>query len=135
MKFSGGAPGVFGSLIRFTLDEEKWTLELEQWEVWFFELRYYTYLHAYNHTYARIQQDLHQLNDEEWWLLKRLLGNDEDVTVMDKAAPRLLRMGVVTERPVETGQYGWKTILAIVSPMMKRVCLDARFQHEKSIKL
>ncbi|KAE8998405.1 hypothetical protein PR001_g18275 [Phytophthora rubi] len=44
---------------------------------------------------------------------------------MDKAAARLLRMGVVTERPVETGQYGWKTILAIVSPMMKRVCLDA----------
>ncbi|KAF1782743.1 hypothetical protein GQ600_20726 [Phytophthora cactorum] len=117
MKLSGGVPGVLGSLVRFTVDVDKCMHYLVQWEQWFFGDMYSKYLQCYNTNYYRIQQDLQQLNDVEWLLLKQLIEKNGNVTAIDGNAERLLGMGVVTERRNNT--------LAVMSPIMERICLEA----------
>lgn len=34
-EYSNGAPGIFGSLVRFTIDQDKWRFEWDEWEAWF----------------------------------------------------------------------------------------------------
>ncbi|EEY59692.1 Crinkler (CRN) family protein [Phytophthora infestans T30-4] len=117
MNLSGGTPGVLGSLVRFTADEGKYQLEFEEWEEWFFGLLFSVYLKEYNRTYDRILQDLHKLNETEWWILKQVLGGNDDLKARYGNADHLLRMGVVIKLRTDA--------LVIVSPMMKRLCLEA----------
>ncbi|KAF4035409.1 ATPase family associated domain-containing protein 35 [Phytophthora infestans] len=115
MDLSGGVPGVLGSLVRFTADEEKYHLELEAWEKWFSGLLFPMYLKEYNRSYYRILQDLNKLDDTEWWILEQVLEGKDSVKARN--ADRLLHMGVVV-RIRGTDE------VAIVSPMMKRLCLE-----------
>ncbi|KAF4028436.1 ATPase family associated domain-containing protein 22 [Phytophthora infestans] len=115
MDLSGGVPGVLGSLVRFTADEGKYHLELEAWEKWFSGLLFPMYLKEYNRSYYRILQDLYKLDDTEWWILEQVLEGKDSVKARNP--DRLLHMGVVV-RIRGTDE------VAIVSPMMKRLCLE-----------
>lgn len=131
--YSSGAPGVFGSMIRFTADSDKCTVERHEWERWFKVDAFSSYLTAYNNTYCRIQGDLHHLNDVEWEAVKYVLAHDgERMTASQvegncgisvrgdqdsQLVDPLLRMGVLIE--------GSDGALALVSEMMHRICVEA----------
>ncbi|KAF4033567.1 hypothetical protein GN244_ATG14493 [Phytophthora infestans] len=137
MKYSSGAPGVFGSLIRFTVDNDKWTLEWHEWEPWFQVGAFSGYLTQYNNTYHRIQGDLRSLTELEWEALKYILEDNGSLTASTvegycgiavrgdqqrRLVDPLLRMGIVVQ-----GSSGG---LAIVSEMMCRVCVEALPERE-----
>ncbi|GMF10516.1 unnamed protein product [Phytophthora lilii] len=136
MKYSSGAPGVFGSLIRFTVDNDKWTLEWHEWEPWFKVGAFSGYLTQYNNTYHRIQGDLRSLTELEWEALKYILEDNGSLTASTvegycgiavrgdqqrRLVDPLLRMGIVVQ--------GSSGELAIVSEMM-RVCVEALPERE-----
>ncbi|ETK76841.1 hypothetical protein L915_16825, partial [Phytophthora nicotianae] len=137
MKYSSGAPGVFGSLIRFTVDNNKWTLEWHKWEPWFQVGAFSGYLTQYNNTYHRIQGDLRSLTELEWEALKYILEDNGSLTASTvegycgiavrgdqqrRLVDPLLRMGIVVQ--------GSSGELAIVSEMMCRVCVEALPERE-----
>ncbi|EGZ10595.1 hypothetical protein PHYSODRAFT_304421 [Phytophthora sojae] len=96
MNYSAGAPGVFGSLIRCSIDRLKCTVERYEWEHWLKIDSFYAYLETYNWTYSRLRDDLVDFLDySDWKSLISLLRN------CDNGA------------------------LEFSSPMMRRVCLEA----------
>ncbi|EGZ17084.1 hypothetical protein PHYSODRAFT_331101 [Phytophthora sojae] len=78
--YSSGAPGVFESLVCFTIDREKWLLEWYEWERWFKLEALREYLEHYNPTYLHVQSKLHALDDMQWDALKYVLKNDGELT-------------------------------------------------------
>ncbi|KAL7688442.1 putative P-loop containing nucleoside triphosphate hydrolase [Plasmopara halstedii] len=66
MKYSSGAPGVFGSLIRFTVDKDKWTLEWREWER--------------GSKWVHFPGDLRSLTELEWEALKYILEDNGSLT-------------------------------------------------------
>lgn len=121
MEYSSGAPGVFGSLVRYSIDRAKCNQERHEWEDWFKIQNFSNYLDTYNRTYKRIQEDLQELGQSDWDLLCLLLkdgvrgSSAELVTSRDK----LLRMGVVIAGARDP------TKLEFSSEMMRRLCLEA----------
>ncbi|KAG9409019.1 hypothetical protein AC1031_019280 [Aphanomyces cochlioides] len=97
MEYSGGAPGVFGSLIRFSIDNVKWKVERHEWETWLKITTFSEYLKKYNFTYSRIRDDLQKLSTEAWKTLEALLMNGASIHRSSVGADILLRMGIVFE--------------------------------------
>ncbi|CAK4946147.1 unnamed protein product [Aphanomyces euteiches] len=117
MEYSGGAPGVFGSLIQFSIDNVKWKVERHQWETWLKITTFFEYLEKYNFTYSRIRDDLQKLSTEAWKTLEALLMNGASIHRSSVGADILLRMGIVFE--------GTDSTVVFSSEMMRRVCLEA----------
>ncbi|KAK1941398.1 hypothetical protein P3T76_007264 [Phytophthora citrophthora] len=128
-------PGVFGSLIRFTGDHGRWTLEWDKWESWLKLDVFATYVKLYNSTCHR---HLHSLTGLEWEALKYVLENNGHLGSSSverycgipvrryperKLVDPLLRMGLAVERK-GVGN------LAIVSEMMCRICIEALPERE-----
>jgi hypothetical protein len=132
-RYSSGAPGVFESMIRFTADNGKCSIERCEWERWFKVDAFAGYLAAYNNTYRRIQDELQGLTEVEWKAVQYVLGHDGEritasrvegncgIPVRSNHENRLVdplhRMGVLIE--------GSDGALALVSQMMHRVCVEA----------
>ncbi|KAH9071744.1 hypothetical protein Ae201684P_015519 [Aphanomyces euteiches] len=117
MDYSGGAPGVFGSLIRFSIDNCKWTVERHKWESWLKITAFTEYLDKYNWTYSRIRDDLKEMSAETWKTLQTLLMNGASIHRSVVGADALLRMGITIEATDSTVVFS--------SEMMRRVCLEA----------
>ncbi|KAF0711065.1 Aste57867_5402 [Aphanomyces stellatus] len=117
--YSGGAPGVFGSLIRFSTDNWTWKLERHEWDDWFKIHSFSEYLNKYNWTYSRIRNDLTDMCAATWKALESLLLKGSSIRRSDVGdeADKLLQMGIVIE--------GTDSTLMFSSEMMRRVCLEA----------
>jgi Crinkler effector protein N-terminal domain/ATPase family associated with various cellular activities (AAA) len=121
MEYSGGAPGVFGSLIRFSSEFKQCKQERSQWESWFKIQQFSEYLKIYNWTYRCIRDDLVRMSDSNEKTLTWLLQNDSGVfrSHLDDTdtADELLQMGVLLESEHDGS-------LVFVSEVMRRVCLE-----------
>ncbi|KAJ8542506.1 hypothetical protein ON010_g12308 [Phytophthora cinnamomi] len=137
MKYSSGAPGVFGSLIRFTVDNDKCILDWHEGEPRFKLGTFSGYLTQYNNTYHRIQGDLRSLTELEWEALKYIPEDNGNLTASNvkgycgisvrgdqerRLVDPLLRMGIVVR--------GSSSEQAIVSDVMCRVCVEALLEWE-----
>ncbi|KAH9104053.1 hypothetical protein LEN26_012917 [Aphanomyces euteiches] len=116
MDYSGGAPGVFGSLIRITTDHCKWHLERHEWDEWFNIQTFSYYLDNYNWTYRRIRNDLKDLSAEAWEVLKSLLQDSNCCSEMGDATVILLEMVIIIKGT---------NSMAFSSENMRRICMDA----------
>lgn len=77
------APGVFGLLVRFTIDEKKYSLEWGDWEIWFRMEAFSTYSLDNGFYYKQIESDLQKLSEADWDTLKFVLQNDGMMTIND----------------------------------------------------
>ncbi|DBA00764.1 TPA: LOW QUALITY PROTEIN: hypothetical protein N0F65_001235 [Lagenidium giganteum] len=103
MKYSSGAPGVFGLLIRFTVDNDSGLLSGMNGK------RGSKWVHFPVVQHHRIQGDLRSLTELEWEAHLKTIGQR-------RLVDPLLRMGIVVQ--------GSSGELAIVSEMMCRVCVE-----------
>jgi hypothetical protein len=121
MDYSSGAPGVFGSLIRFTIDRCMWKCEFNEWHSWFKIQNFTEYMLRYNTTYERIRSDLHHMSAEDWKALNYVLIH-QNATYHSESNTldfgNLLQMGVLIE--AATGK------LCFSSEMMRRICMEAQ---------
>jgi hypothetical protein len=124
MEYSLGAPGVFGSLIRFAIDKEMYESDRCEWNYWFKVCSFSDYLKHYNQTYERFQEDLKNLNEQGWKALNVLLanhsiGNNQFVT--DEAIKfgfeALQEMGIAIKNNAGDLKFS--------SEMVRRICLEA----------
>ncbi|KAF1335414.1 hypothetical protein FI667_g1059, partial [Globisporangium splendens] len=120
MDYPAGAPGIFGTLIRFTVDELMWTSDISEWHSWFKIRNFSKYLSNYNWTYCRIQEDLQGMNESGWEALTYVLMHQKVIGSgpRELSFDRLLRMGILIE--------GKRGTLLFSSEMMRRVCMEAQ---------
>jgi hypothetical protein len=118
MSYSSGAPGVFGSLIRFTIDNSMWRCELSEWHSWFKIQHFGDYMLRYNTTYERIRSDLQQMRAEDWNALNYLLIHQKAASDNRLEFDHLLQMGVLI--------HDTKGELRFSSEMMRQVCMEAQ---------
>lgn len=140
MDYSSGAPGVFGSLVRYTIDQDKWRLEWGDWEAWFKKAAYpIMYLEVnFPRNFLLIRFHLQQLSELEWDALTFVLQNHGQLSICDVEAKcgidtphapgksvvdPLLRSGVVMPRSGD-GK------LVIVSKLVHRLCIETAFMRE-----
>lgn len=122
MDYSSGAPGVFGSLICFTINHRMWNCEFKEWHSWFKFQMFRQYLKLYNITYERIRTELHHLSTDDWKALNYMLihGNASIFSSPSQTLDfgTLLQMGLFVQ--AMTGE------LSFASEMMRRICMEAQ---------
>lgn len=140
MKYSSGAPSVFGSMIRFTLEKKQLHLEWRDWEPWFKIDVFWMYGSDFQFSDFRIQLQLAKLSESDWEPLMLILQNDGMLTESDvdtqcgvsvssgkeNMVNRLLRIGVIKKRMngklclVSELMLRWKLYRCETSTMMRR---------------
>lgn len=119
MEYSSGAPGVFGSLVKFSVDRGKCSQERHGWEDWFKIQNFACYLNEYNPSYVKIQESVRKLSEPDWRVLTLLLRGEVGGfgSEWNHATTTLQLLGVVT--------IGASGDLEFSSEMMRRLCLEA----------
>ena len=119
--YSSGVPGVFGSLIRFTIDHNKWSCQLSEWYSWFKYQQFDNYLSSHNYTYVQIQNNIKCFDKADSDALVYLLRyrKVEQPYPTDLSFDKLLSMGV----GILNSQ---NDEITLSSEMMYRICMEAQ---------
>jgi ATPase family associated with various cellular activities (AAA) len=126
--YSSGVPGVFGSLIRFTIDFQKFDFEAQAWHRWFNSPHITAmYLKMCNTSYKRIQEDLQRLNDSDWEALTFVILHrykPSNSRPNELKFERLVDMGLIKKDA--------KGELCFSSMVMEKICLEAQSVQKMS---
>ncbi|KAH9068668.1 hypothetical protein Ae201684P_004370 [Aphanomyces euteiches] len=121
--FYGGVPGVFGSLIRLSVDHCKWRLERHEWDEWLNAETFSYYLNRYHWTFRRIRNDLKDLSAEAWKVLESLLQDSHCCSEMGDATTLLVDMGMIVKEA---------NSMPFSSEIMRRISMDAFSRNQVS---